>query len=675
MEVGLRLFPFSFDGFLLNDHVEIDSWFVDPFSYSLSSSSVGLIKRSGAFPAFGSVQFSEKTSSIKVNLRNPLSYRNTFTQRVNTADMVRRTLKELVVFDEDNGIFMYANCYPVSVICDDTFGFQWTVTFTIPDPEWKTVKINSARKIVTATGQTLVVTNNGNIPCEPTFTITPSLQKSVGYIYRQYYTIFSNFDSGEATNYPVDITDGGLNTAALVAAGKMLPTGNDLRVFINNIEVDRWFPSTGGDTNVINSATTKIWVNMDFHGYTSLTLLTAIAVVTPITKIYTNAPYTTINKKKIYLLEGYPSAGIIQIDNEQFYYSGIDVSHGIFTITERGSRGTTAAIHAANAVIKIITNDIKIIYGNPAATAPLVDDTCKPLLNLDDSTNTSWVFEHFGTDSNPNRSARWYYSVNTNNEDSGVHYGVANTDVDPFDVMGCHITCYTKYNRWYSGSVTLYWTFHHPAGITVVDSSGFNYRYGASWVITCKLQKCKYSLPGVVAYEKWADQYSILTPAATGAWLAWSKPAEALTGSYKYIRYAFAGSIASQSGNWVGFEVRQVTLTLDNTKTPTITRSTEYASTYTVSFRIQNDATYENTAISEWIEVNMPMMLGQTLVIETDSRSLYLYGNNISSLSALSKSSERLMWLPLYSGVNTLTFTEIGLVNITVNVAYEEKYN
>jgi hypothetical protein len=31
--------------------------------------------------------------------------------------------------------------------------------------------------------------------------------------------------------------------------------------------------------------------------------------------------------------------------------------------------------------------------------------------------------------------------------------------------------------------------------------------------------------------------------------------------------------------------------------------------------------------------------------------------------------------LPLYSGVNTLTFTEIGLVNITVNVAYEEKYN
>ncbi len=51
----MRLFPFTFDDFPINDMGTIHSWFVDPFMWSLSSSTVGLIKRSGEFPAFGSV--------------------------------------------------------------------------------------------------------------------------------------------------------------------------------------------------------------------------------------------------------------------------------------------------------------------------------------------------------------------------------------------------------------------------------------------------------------------------------------------------------------------------------------------------------------------------------------------------------------------------------------------
>jgi len=666
----MRLFPTSFDGFLLNDHVEIDSWFVDPFAYSLSSSSVGLIKRSGAFPAFGSIQFSEKTSSIKINLRNPLSYRNTLTQRINTSDMVRRTLKELVAFDEDNGIFVYVNCYPISLICDDDYGQQWTATFTIPDSHWRTVKVFSATKTLTATGQTLSITTSGNVPCEPIFSITPNLQKTGGYPYRQYYTIIPRFDD-DVNTYPVEITDGGIDTAALVGAGKMRADGYDLRVFVNKVEVNRWFPNTGGDTHVINSASTKVWCNLNFPKYNSLTLKTAITVTTAITQVVINTPYTVVKKKKIYKLTGYPTAGILQIDTEQFYYSGIDIKNGTFTITERGSRGTTAATHLANVAVTVITNDIQILYGNSTEVAPDIDDTCKPVLDLDDSTNTSWVYKYFGSDTYPDMTGRWNYAVkvadNGNDSDSGVHYGASDTDADPFTVMGSDVKCYLKNNKWYTATVDIYWNFFHPAGITTVDSSGYNYRYSASWVQSCKLQK--------QVGTKWTDVYSITSPATPAGWVAWTHAGAALGGTYKNIRYTFSGSVAAQANNWAGNEVRQVTLTLNGSYTPLCSKSAEIGSSYNMDLTISNTATYEGTTITEWIELKMPMALGQSLIMETDSRSVYIYGNEVSALSALSKSSERLMWLPLYHGTNVLTFTETGLASVTVVVAYEERYN
>lgn len=656
----MRLFPYTFDDFPLNDRRELYSWFVDPFMFSTSTATVGLVQRAGEFPAFGAVTFTEKTFSVKIVVNHPTTYRNTLTQRINPADKVRRTLKQLVVHDEDTGKFLYIDCYPVSLVCDDDYGKQFTATFTAPNPEWKTVVTKIATKTITASGQTLAITCGGNVPNEPIYKLKPTLQKASGYPYRVYFTVINNASkvagrtSGAYVNRPVDLTDGaGWDTATLVAAGKMQATGNDLRVFVNNVEVNRWLYG-------MNTATTRVWVNLNELPYQALTSATNIPATGTIASIAIQTP----RSGSVYKLSGYPTQGVLQIGSEQFYYNGLDVKNGIFTIKQRAARGTSMAAHAVGATLYFSSNDIIIIYGDAAAAAPTVDDSYQPLLNLNLSSNALWAWANFGSDLSPNRTAKWTYSGSANHEECGIYTDTHDTDVDPFDILGVVIQPHLIGTKYYTGTVDLSWTLSDPVGFTMADFQGDYYKYASNslW-------------PVVRLYKENIIVWTLVSPVAYAAWVAWTEHGIALTNTYYKITFKVTGSCAPFANNFLACEANFVYFNLSATRKPTVTKSAEQSSTYEISMTISNTATYEGDTITESLTVVIPSTLNQNIIINTATREVYRENDSLNAVPAVEKDSERLMWLPLYPGLNTLTFTETGLANVTVEVDYQEKFN
>lgn len=96
----------------------------------------------------------------------------------------------------------------------------------------------------------------GEHPTYPELRVQPTSQRAsptaaVGWKYRRRYTI-ANTASKPLVNYPFALNFGATN--ALVSGSKMLASGNDLRVWINGLEVAR-------SLNTINSATDcYIWI-------------------------------------------------------------------------------------------------------------------------------------------------------------------------------------------------------------------------------------------------------------------------------------------------------------------------------------------------------------------------------------------------------------------------------
>ena len=104
--------------------------------------------------------------------------------------------------------------------------------------------------------QSLLFDVLGEHPTYPELRVQPTGQRSaptaaVGWKYRRRYTI-ANTASKPLANYPFALNIGATN--ALVSGSKMLSSGNDLRVWINGLEVAR-------SLNTINSATDcYVWI-------------------------------------------------------------------------------------------------------------------------------------------------------------------------------------------------------------------------------------------------------------------------------------------------------------------------------------------------------------------------------------------------------------------------------
>ena len=128
----------------------------------------------------------------------------------------------------------------------------WTVILQTGMTAWISVSEETSSWSPTGTGGNKNITVGGNEETVLSLNATTTTAPTAGYIYQQLYQLV-NVNGIAHGNRPWCLT---LNTAALVTAGKMQADGDDLRVFVDNVEVNRWLAN-------MNTTSTNIWINLN----------------------------------------------------------------------------------------------------------------------------------------------------------------------------------------------------------------------------------------------------------------------------------------------------------------------------------------------------------------------------------------------------------------------------
>ena len=433
--------------------------------------------------------------------------------------------------------------------------------------------------------------------------------------------------------------------------------GDDVRVMVNGSEVRRWLYG-------INTATTKVWVNLDFQPGIDLTLKTAIADSGAITAIFFNN--NNVNKKAI---KNLPEAGQLLIGDELFTYTAVDAKNLKVTGVTRSVKGTAAAAHAVDDPIYWIEHEIYIYFGNGTLEDPADDDPdydkYKPIIALS-STNTSWVYTDFMDDARL-RSGIWTPSINRtanridDDHKSGFYTADADTESEPAEDMGMSIKAFQSGTRWKAESAIISWDLYHPAGVTAVTASGEKYRFTSKWPYA----RLKKNISG--SSNKWVTVWTDATPTALQTWedLA-AHSAVALSSTYYYLKFEFSGTVGATADSVNYYEIDAVTLALDSSNVPQGQFNAPQS-----NYHIQ--AVITNVTSGDWIKVTTGMELNTTLTIDCLNKLVYLVDN--SPVANVTFSSVRKDWLPLAPGVNQLKFEDVGTAGVTLVTNWRDRNN
>lgn len=312
-------------------------------------------------------------------------------------------------------------------MCRVTQTFPWAgapgrfiVTLQAADPRWRATSDATHTEQNTATGHTWVVNNAGNAPVDDlVLTITPQTAKAAanGWRYRR-YVHYANRVGRPLGDWPVDLTNGGIDHATLVGGGKSLASGNDVRVLQDGGEIERYFGENAATDP--NSATTKIWATPYMPAMRDAHLLNAITNVSPATgsELLVQRGETALWPDKGYF--------VIETTGEVVSYDGIAQTnadgYAAFQNIKRGQRGTTAAAASAGDHLLWLPHRYEIIYGHTGAAAPEARPDRKPLLDLASSTltNTRHEWINFYDDTYPDRPGGWRRVLEARDTDSGL---------------------------------------------------------------------------------------------------------------------------------------------------------------------------------------------------------------------------------------------------------------
>lgn len=636
--------PLTINGHAINDGTNYLAFFTRGGIKTMPEAQVDVVDR----PFFASVPTSKKQSPFQFPLLISM-LRNTRSQLIelkgwlNTGDTSGFVP---FVMQGDDGAQ-----YSVDVTCvrqPSLIGDSVTFVLQAKEPFFTSTVQESTPWAVTASGQQVTVTPGGNLPAYPTIDFKPTAAKGAGFSYKRWVP-FENRAPNPLVSYPYDITNGGLDTAALVAGGKMQADCDDLRVFIGGVEVDRWIADANTDH-------TKVWINMSCVKKLSVTVgvATGVGAITTLTFANTTANFTAF--------DAMPAAGsALIIESEIFTYTGKNRTARQFTGVTRACKGTAAANHVVGTAVRFLPVDMWMFYGNPAMDAPLTDDTKQPPFNLSSSTNTSHVYETFQSEDLA-RAAGWLPSTPISVGGSAFTYTAEHiTDADPATEMGMRIGSYQVNGVQKAGNGQAVWSLYNPCGVTHATATGEKYRKLAGWAIYAVFQK---SLNG----KTWANVWSEVKPASADTWTAWAAhSAVSLVSTYYYLRFMFQGQPVATADNQIASEAEAVTLTLSATQTPTGSVSAEQSA-------YEFDGVLTNVTTGDYVTIKYTMELDQTLRYETDKGRVTYLKDNTPARSAIVKSSNRFEDFPLLAGqANLLQWDDAGTSGVTVTISYYER--
>lgn len=614
----------SFDGNDFAPNYEVG--FTTGSEPRLPSAQVQTLERIGAWPVIVALQ--RKSHRLALMIRIAGDDRHALrSQLFRWFDPEDETPKTLVGLNH-NGIAMSveALCEDLRVYGDQQHDTCFVVTLAVDgDVRWRAVTATDEQWNITASGQTITINNSGEDEAYPILEIVATNSKLGGYDYKRYCLVTWRAINAWA-NYPIRL--GPLNTAAIIAAGDMQADGDDLRVFVDGIEVPRHLVD-------INDANTYIWFSADWQVEQSTDLAAGIAGAGTVAFIEVDD------------VSGFPESGRIRIDNEIFTYTSRDVVNNYLAGITREVWDTAAAVHNAGATVYWMQHEVIMAYGDAAAAAPAASPGTEPVFELDISDNDTWEFEEFGETAYPNRPGTWQRWGNLSLAGNGGTYSATQrTLASPYTVAGAWISV---------GPGTYGWNLYNPCGIV-----------NAAWADGQKRAVVKEDFVVQLAYFVrgdvfWSVQANLALPVADNVWEAWNEPAAGADWD-PADTLAFWAVLFPQD-----VEAGTVTVDLNANETPVTAIGNEIGN-YTLAATITNQTT------GEAIDIVFETALDDALEINTDERTVTYLADDSSQFQAVSMDSVRRHWLRLLPGYNTLRFVDAGLAAVTVFITFQRRY-
>jgi len=666
--------PLSFAGFNINDGTNYKSSLAD--ADSLPDAEVEMADRMSTFPFYVSQRLQARMLTLRVSFQSQTEQakellRDTLFQTLTTAE----TTEQQLIIREASGIRKYVYA---TVVSATRFPSGADIVLNVADPIWRNYHLSELGWSITATGQTQAFTNDGNHPTQPVIDVTPTGRSiTPHYPYIRPVRVYNRMPKHLGVRYPVDLTGGGWDTTVEIGASKMQADGDDLRVFVNNKEVDRWLDS-------INDTDTKVWVNLEMPavnpqgGWTLVNAITAQSTQVVIEHTAANAPPHP----------GRLSAAILLIDDEEMVMANVTLEPEVFPggvrrytwdVETRGVHATSAASHAADATCWIITNYIWIAYGRSDVGAPDVDDSYKPMFDLGTSENNSWDYNNFsdllggrgdvlvlesrsaswmpvGRITDPNANLRYPYNVSGGSISLGDS-GVAGVGVrTPY-----YLTGYYEGGRssWASA-----WQIENPCLITGVTHSGKtcqNPNYG-KWTLEAITVFGHRTIKRQITDNTWDH---------TGAMTSYGPHVDTFgSGVYAINKVLFymshEATLANIARSYYG-EVTDVTLTLTS-NVPYLSLGAELDTIYYLDCTITNNTTEESISLEVLVD------LAQTVRIDCEQHTVFYLKDNQNLYAGFGTDTIRTDWLNLDPGSNELQMDDENLGTMEVTVKYRDRW-
>jgi hypothetical protein len=447
---------------------------------------------------------------------------------------------------------------------------------------------------------------------------------------------------------------------AEIKVSHMLANCDDLRPVNMNTgqELKRWIASP-------NNASTKVWVNLDLAKGYSLTLLTSLSGVGVISEIK-----FVVNDTNIAAITELPKQGIVYHGNEWFAYSDTDPATCRLIVSQRGLFGTTVESHSAGVAFLYIQYPLLVKYGNSSATAPSLGDTTydvdKPLIDLTNSSNTTWIWGGTGYPffvwrvASP-RTAAWTVTQSS----LGINSLYRDTDTDKTTpAIWFRVKNYwTGGTAWLAENVEFAGTLYRAAGVTSITATGIKYRSNSNWLSTAGMRA---SLDGL----SYTDLFTEAAPSAVSTRENWSNnstPTSTPTGS-KYVQVAFSGAYP---GNSIAAAFADLILL-------TLSASFESSNVPSGAFLGAADnvplaVTLENEKTGDVIYLNFNMGIGKVFSIDGENKDVLYDGH--SAFGALSQDDEgRSIYLRLQgNATNTIRISAADLGQLDIDLSWYKR--
>ena len=644
----MRLRPHRYNGFLFQRENKVSAEFSNLFDWNVSGISTSEIARSSNFPLRGTKNYSGVLKVLDVNLLDVSATRDDFVMAMDVFGDEQGILEALDEFGRTwyvEADFIGQTEDSVDPQADKaTFG----AIFAVSDPVWKLLTPSSASLTTDGSGDPAYVNLNtiGNVPALPIIKITPLSNgiNSFGFTHQRFVTLINNSPNA-FVDYPVDITGGGIDTAALIAGGKMLANGDDCRVYISGVDSRRWFGHDG-----IDSADTAIFVNLNLPANSNMTLGVVIAGAGDLSVI--QIENTAANRSAFLNI---PLSGNVLIGNEIFVYSGRAFSYesiaGLYlTGITRAQKQTSEEFHDFGDTVYFIP-EIWLYYGNPDIAPYVEDDTTKPIIDLATSTNEQHDYDEFYS-LDGKRTAIWKKGTYLPSLLSRHYTATENTLEDPATVIG----------TWVQESSVIYWLLNNPCGFSeIVDITGKKYSANGIWTASFG-QSLKGNLFDIIFFES--------APTAGAGWVALdSHSSVTLTpgpnsASAFYLLLFVNGNSGGSGVNANGLEFDTFSIILYPAYTPTISLAAE-ASNFDVNSVITNSTTGDSLTVSLSLE------FAKYVIIDTKEKTVTLFDGS-NQINAILDFPIRAEWLQLLpQTTNEMEITEAG--EVTFEFTWEDR--